>query len=196
MTKLKIVTGSTRPGRFNIQPAQWFLTIAKERKDIEVELLDIADFNLPILDEPSPALMHNYTKDHTKAWAKALEEADGFVFIAPEYNHSVPGSFKNAIDYVNLEWNYKPVSFVSYGSMAGGARSVEHLRGIAGELRMFDLREQLLLPNYYLNLDEKGNYKFSEQEVKTANLILDELSFWATAVKGPREELAAKKSQK
>lgn len=94
---------------------------------------------------------------------------------------------KNAIDYLNAEWNYKPVSFVSYGSQAGGARAVEHLRGVAGELRMFDLREQVLLPNYYFRLDDKGNYDFTDEEVEVANTMIAELATWTKKLKIARE---------
>ncbi|HEY5267832.1 MAG TPA: NAD(P)H-dependent oxidoreductase [Candidatus Saccharimonadales bacterium] len=187
MIKIKVITGSVRPGRFNIQPATWIADLAKKRDDLEVELIDLQELNLPFYDEPKPAMMNSYEHDHTKKWSKIISETDGFIFVTPEYNHSYSPVLANAIDYLNVEWNYKPVSFVSYGSMAGGARAVEHLRGVAGELRMFDLRDQVLLPNYYLNLDEQGKYKFSDQESEIANVMLTELSTWAKKLKTARE---------
>lgn len=193
MTKILILTGSMRPGRFNPQAANWILAQVKKRKGIEVELVDIAELNLPFLDEPTPPLMHQYSKEHTKNWAEKVGPADGFIFVTPEYNHSTSAALKNAIDYLNLEWNYKPVSFVSYGSMAGGARAVEHLRGVAGELRMFDLREQVLLPNYWENFNEKGEFQFTERHEKEANTMLDELCYWANALKEARLSLPLKK---
>jgi NAD(P)H-dependent FMN reductase len=189
MTKIKILTGSVRPGRFNTQPAQWILNLAKKRKDISVELIDLADVNLPLLDEEAPPLMNKYTKDHTKKWSETIKEADGFIFVTPEYNHSYSPVLKNAIDYLFYEWNYKPVGFVSYGSLAGGARAVEHLRGVVGEIKMYDLKEQVLLPNYWENLDEKGQYKFNEGHEKLATALLDTLSFWATAMKKSRADM-------
>jgi NAD(P)H-dependent FMN reductase len=187
MIKIKVIAGSVRPGRFNIQPATWITDIAKKHQDIEVELIDLQELNLPFYNEPQPAMMGSYQHEHTKKWAKMIAEADGFIFVTPEYNHSYSPVLANAISYLNIEWNYKPVSFVSYGSVAGGARAVEHLRGIAGELRMFDLRDQVLFPNYYFNLDEAGKYKFSEQESESANTMLTELSTWAKKLKLARE---------
>lgn len=189
MIKIKILTGSVRPGRFNIQPAQWIYKIAKKRKDIEVEFLDLLEIKLPFLDEPAPPIEHKYSKTHTKKWSKIIDEADGFIFVTPEYNHGVSPVLKNAIDYLYSEWNYKPVSFVSYGSLAGGSRSVEHWRGTAAELKMYDLREQIMLPNYWDNLDKNGKYQFSQRHENSANEMLDSLVFWTKKMKQAREEL-------
>jgi NAD(P)H-dependent FMN reductase len=188
---IKIVTGSSRPGRFSNQPANWLLDIAKSRTDLNVELIDVAELNLPFLDESAPAMMHQYSKEHTKNLAKTSGEADGFVFITPEYNHSYSPVLKNMIDYLNLEWNYKPVAFVSYGSAAGGSRAVEHLRGVAGELKMYDIRDQILFNSYYENLDEQGNYKFTESQTKQANDLLDSLTFWSIAMSEARQKMSS-----
>jgi NAD(P)H-dependent FMN reductase len=185
--KIKILTGSIRPGRFNIQPAKWITDIASKHDDLDVELIDLQELGLPFYDEPKPALAGNYVHAHTKKWAETIGEADGFIFVTAEYNHSYTPVLANAINFLNAEWNYKPVSFVSYGSAAGGARAVEHLRGIAGELRMFDLRDQVLLPNYYFNLDENGNYKFTEQEAELAQVLVNELATWSKKLKVARE---------
>jgi NAD(P)H-dependent FMN reductase len=189
MVTIKIIAGSTRPGRFNTQPANWIYEIAKKRKDINVELINLADVNLPLLDEPIPPSENKYSKEHTKKWSKTIAEADGFIIVAPEYNHGIPAALKNAIDFLFFEWHYKPVSFISYGSLAGGARSVEHLRGVSGEVKMYDLREQILLPNYWENLDEQGQYKFNERHVEAAETMIDDVTFWATRMKEAREKL-------
>ena len=191
MPTIKILAGSTRPGRFNTQPATWLYELAKKRGDMEVELIDLAERNLPFLDESIPPSQGNYQNEHTKAWAEVIRSADGFVFVTPEYNHSYSPALKNAIDYLFAEWHYKPASFVSYGSLAGGARAVEHLRGVAGEVKMYDLREQLLLPNYWENLDAEGKYQFNERHEETAKTMLDGLAFWANEMKASREKLAA-----
>jgi NAD(P)H-dependent FMN reductase len=187
MTKIKIIAGSVRPGRFNIQAANWIYEQAQKHGGAEFELVDLEKVNLPIYDEPHPAMRHQYEHDHTKKWAEVIGDADGFIFVTPEYNHSFAPSLGNAISFLNLEWNYKPVSFVSYGSLAGGARAVEHLRGVAGELRMFDMREQVLIPNYYMNLDDQGQYKFGDAEVQQAGALLDELVTWTGKIKTARE---------
>jgi len=192
MITIKILMGSVRPGRFNTQPAHWIYEIAKKRTDIQVELIDLEQVNLPFLDESIPPSQRKYSKEHTKQWSKVIDEADGFIFITPEYNHGISPVLKNAIDYLWYEWHYKPVSFVSYGSLAGGARSVEHWRGIAAELKMYDLREQILFPIYYTQLDEKGKYPFSEEQEKEANALLDSLIFWAKKMKDARAELKEK----
>jgi NAD(P)H-dependent FMN reductase len=189
MIKIKILTGSNRPGRFNIQPATWITNIAKERKDIEVELLDLQEINLPFLDEPATPMMNQYTKQHTKDWSAKIAEGDGFIFITPEYNHSYSAVLKNAIDYLLYEWNYKPVGFVSYGSAAGGSRATEHLRGVSAEVKLFDIKEQVMFHEYWNHLDEKYAYKFTEKDVMHANAMLDALVFWATEMKPSREKL-------
>jgi len=188
--KITILTGSNRPGRFNIQPAQWITNIAKKNTSIEVNLVDLQELNLPFLDEAMPASLNKYAHEHTKAWSKIIGESDGFVFVTPEYNHSYSAILKNAIDYLALEWNYKPVAFVSYGALVAGARAVEHLRAVAGELKMFDIREQVLFPNYWEQLDEKGQYKFTDRNNDSAEAMLNVLVFWAKQMKKGREELS------
>ncbi len=189
MVKIKIITGSSRPGRFNIQPAKWIETITKSIPNSEVELLDLQEINLPFLDEAIPPAMGQYANLHTKAWAEKIAEADGFVFVTPEYNHSYSAILKNAIDYLFKEWNYKPVAFVSYGSMAGGTRAVEHLRAIAAEIKLYDLREQVMLPNYWGSLNEKGEYQFTEEQYTHAKGMLTSLIFWAEEMKVSRQKL-------
>ncbi len=189
MIKLAIIAGSTRPGRFNIQPATWAYELAKKRTDIDVELLDLAEINLPLLDEPMPPMMRQYSKDHTKQWSEKIDSKDAFLVIAPEYNHSIPAALKNAFDYLFHEWHYKPIGFISYGSAAGGARSVEHLRGVAGELKMYDIREQLLIANYWEHQDENGKYEFTERHESAATDIIEQLVFWAGVMKKGRNEL-------
>ena len=190
MLKIKVLAGSVRPGRFNIQPATWIADLASKNPDLDVELIDLQKLDLPFYNEPKPAMMGDYELEHTKKLAETIGEADGFIFVVAEYNHSYAQVLANALNYLNTEWNYKPVSFISYGSQAGGARAVEHLRGISGELRMFDLREQVLLPNYYFRLNEQGEYQFSEDEVKAASTLLDELSTWAGKLKIARQTKA------
>lgn len=191
MIKLKVIAGSSRPGRFNIQPATWVAELAKKRNDVEVELVDLQEVNLPFLDEANPALMHKYEKEHTKKWAEKIGEADAYIMVTPEYNHSYAPVLKNAIDYLQYEWNNKPVAFVSYGSIAGGARAVEHLRGVAAEMRLFDIKEAIYLPNYWENLDKEGKYQFNDRHEKTAEGMLDTLLFWAETMKEARAKMSA-----
>jgi NAD(P)H-dependent FMN reductase len=187
MARIGIIVGSTRQNRFSRQAADWLLGVAQARGDAEYELLDLKDFDLPLFDEPVSPLYAPPQSEAARRWAEALAPFDGFVMATPEYNHSTSAALKNALDYAYKEWNYKPVGFLSWGSPAGGARAVEHLRGIVGELRMYDIREQVLLPNYYLNLDEQGRFRFGDGEAKSANTMLDELVEWAGHMKAGRE---------
>ena len=144
MTRIGIIVGSTRPGRNGLAVAQWVYDIASQRDDAHYELVDLIDYPLPHLDEPVPPILGQYSHEHTKAWADKIASFDGFVVVTPEYNHSTSGVLKNAIDYLYKEWNNKAVGFVSYGAV-GGSRAVEHLRLVAAELQMADVRAQVAL---------------------------------------------------
>jgi NADPH-dependent FMN reductase len=122
-----IIIGSTRPGRNGEAVAKWVYEIAKKRTDAEFELVDIKDFNLPLLDEPVPPSMGQYSKPHTKAWASKIGSFDGYVFVSPEYNHGIAGALKNAIDFLFAEWNNKAAGFVSYGGAGGCAPSSSYV---------------------------------------------------------------------
>lgn len=130
--KIGIVLGSTRPNRVSPQVGEWVKSIADKRNDADYEIVDIASFNLPFLGDPNGM-------EQVTAWTKKLASLDGFVFIVAEYNHSITGALKNALDLAREEWNNKAAGIVSYGS-TGGARAAEHLRGICGELLMADVR--------------------------------------------------------
>ena len=147
MIKIAIILGSTRPGRNGEAVAKWVYEVAKKRSDAEFELVDIKDFNLPLLDEPAPTIMGQYSKSHTKRWAAKIAVFDAYVFVTPEYNHGTSGALKNAIDFLFAEWNNKAAGFVSYGG-ASGARVVEQLRLNLAEVQMATVRNQVLLSMY------------------------------------------------
>lgn len=196
MPKIKIIVGSTRPGRFGIKAANWVLDIAKKRSDAEFELVDLKELDLPLLDESMPAAYGKYEHAHTKNFAKIIDDADGFVFVPAEYNHSVNAALTNAIAYVSAEWSFKPVTFVSYGAAAGGVRAVEHLRGLVANLNMYDLNESILLINYWTQLSEKGEFQPTEDQNNFVNAMLDRLVFWADQLKRGRAEQAAHAAKK
>jgi|SRR5882757_4665245 len=180
MAKIGIILGSTRPGRNGAQVAQWVSEVASKRTDAEFELVDLIDYPLPHLDEPLPPSLGQYQNEHTKAWAAKIRSFDGFIFVTPEYNHGTSGVLKNAIDYLFAEWNNKSVGFVSYGSV-GGARAAEHLRLVAGELKMADVRAQVALS---LLTDFLDYSKFipSERHVQSLNTLIDEVVAWSDAL--------------
>ena len=191
MVKIAIIVGSTRPTRFGIQPAEWLMEQTKSRNDAEYELIDLKEIDLPLLNEPKSASTGEYEYEYTKKWSEKINGIDGFVFVTPEYNHSTSAALKNAIDYLWREWNYKPVAYVGYGGAAGGARAIEHLRGIAAQVKMFDIFEHMVINNYWEHLDESGKYKFDERMAKTADGMLTELVFWAKQMQEARKAHAA-----
>jgi NAD(P)H-dependent FMN reductase len=184
MNKIAIIVGSTRPGRNAEQVARWALLTAKKRTDAEFEIVDIKDFDLPLLDEPMPPMMGKYTHPHTKAWAAKIASFDGFIFVTPEYNHGIPGALKNAIDYLFYEWNNKAAGFISYGS-AGGARAVESLRLVMGELKVADVRTAVLF-SLFQDFENYSVFKPGPQHEKVMNEMLDQLGSWTSALKAVR----------
>lgn len=185
MIKIQIIVGSTRPGRNAAAVAEWVHGIAASRTDLEVELVDIADYDLPLLDEPIPASMNQYSQEHTKVWAAKIAEADGYVFVTPEYNHSIPAALKNAIDYLYGEWNNKAAGFVSYGGDATGTRAVEQLRQVAAQLQIADVRAQVA---FSLGEDFQNYHDFTPGEKRAGQVhaMLDQLVPWAKAMKTVR----------
>jgi len=179
--KIQIILGSTRPNRLGEGVAKWVFETASKRSDADFELVDVKDFNLPLLDEPAPPMMHQYTKEHTKTWSEKISEADGYIFVTGEYNRGIPGAFKNAVDYLNWEWKDKALGFVSYGS-AGGSRAVDHWRGVASELHMADVREVLHL---YLmsDFENYSMFKPTEDHAAQLNKVIDEVKAWSEALK-------------
>jgi NAD(P)H-dependent FMN reductase len=185
MTKIGIILGSTRPGRNGEAVAKWVYDVAAKRSDAEFELVDLLDYNLPHLDEAIPPSMGQYSQPHTIEWAKKIDSFDGFIFVTPEYNHSTSGALKNAIDFLFKEWNNKAAGFVGYGSV-GGARAVEHLRLIAGELMLADVRAQVLLS---LATDFENYSKFlpSERQEQALHAVLDQTVTWSKALETVRQ---------
>lgn len=188
--KIAIIIGSTRPGRKADQVANWVLEQANKRNDAEYSIVDLADFNLPLLDEVIPASMGQYQNDHTKAWAEAVDQYDGYVFITPEYNHSTSGALKNALDFVYAEWNNKAAGFVSYGAASSGARAVEHLRLMVGELQMADVRAQVAisLANDFEGWTTMKDIPHHEAPLAT---LLDQLTSWSSALRAVRSDAEA-----
>ena len=185
MTRIGIILGSTRPNRNGEQVAKWVYDLATRRTDAEFELVDLRDYPLPHLDEPLPASMGQYQGEHTKAWADKIGSFDGFVIVTPEYNHSTSGVLKNAMDYLYAEWNNKAVGFVSYGAV-GGARAAEHLRLVAGELQMADVRQQVAL-SLLTDFENYSVFKPSAYHVAALNTLLDQVVAWTTALAPLRE---------
>jgi NAD(P)H-dependent FMN reductase len=184
MLNVGIIIGSTRPGRKAETIARWVHGIAAKRSDASYEVVDIAEFNLPLLDEPMPPSMGPPSKPHTKEWAKKIGALDAIVFVTPEYNHSTSGALKNAIDFLSREWADKAAGFVGYGA-TGGVRAVEHLRLVCGELKMADVRAQVQLSLIH-DFEAFTTFKPGAYQEGAVNAMLDDLVPWATALHGLR----------
>ena len=184
MLKIAIITGSTRPGRKSEAVARWVHGIAAKRSDASFEVVDIAAFDLPLLDEAVPPSLNQYSKPHTKAWAAKIATFDAFVFVTPEYNHSTSGALKNAIDFLFREWNDKAAGFVGYGSV-GGARAVEHLRLVMGEIKVADVRAQVAL-SLFTDFENFSTLKPGPQQEAAVNAMLDDLVPWGQALQAMR----------
>jgi NAD(P)H-dependent FMN reductase len=188
MFRIAIIIGSTRPGRNGEAVAKWVYEIAQKRTDAEFELVDIKDFNLPLLDEPLSPIMGQYSKPHTKAWAAKIGSFDGYVFVTPEYNHGIPAALKNAIDFLFAEWNNKAAGFVSYGGVSG-VRSVEQLRLVLAEVQMGTVRNQVLL-SMFADFENYNVFKPGPTKEQSVNDMLDQLIAWGAALKTLREKQA------
>lgn len=180
MTRIAIILGSTRPGRKGGDVARWVHEHASRLDDAEFVLVDVGDFNLPLQDEPVPPAMGQYTRPHTLAWAEAIKGFDGFIFVTAEYNHSIPGALKNAIDFLYAEWNNKAAGFVGYGS-AGGVRAVEHLRGVMAEMQIADVRAQVMLSLFH-DFTDMSEFTPGAHQVAALTPLFDQVVAWSKAL--------------
>lgn len=181
---VQIIVGSIRDGRVGEPIARWFAAHAARRDDITTELVDLREWSLPFLMQEMPP-MRGYREEITKRWAAKVAAADGYVLVTPEYNHGYPASLKNALDHVYGEWTRKPVSYVSYGGPGGGLRAVEQLRLVAVEFQQVPLRRQVAVHRFWEHLGPDGFAGAPFEADATA--ALDELSWWANALKAARE---------
>ncbi|MEH7177610.1 NADPH-dependent FMN reductase [Neobacillus vireti] len=168
-----IILGSTRQGRVSPQVGEWVKGIADKRGDANYEIVDIADYNLPFLG----------TTDGSEGgpWNEKLANLDGFVFIVQEYNHSITGALKNALDFARENWYNKSAGIVSYGS-TGGARAAEHLRGICAELKMADVRTHPTL-SLFTDFENMSEFKPADLHLDNVNAMLGEVVQWGKALK-------------
>jgi NAD(P)H-dependent FMN reductase len=171
---LEVIIGSTRPGRVGGAIAQWFYELARAHEGFESELVDLAEVNLPLFDEPQHPSRQQYVHEHTKRWSEIVSRADALVFVIPEYNHSINAAIKNAIDYLHVEWRYKPFGLVSYGGASRGMRAAQVLKPSLVALKMpYAGDVTISLP---ITPVVEGVFKGDEQLVKAAGVLLDELA--------------------
>jgi NAD(P)H-dependent FMN reductase len=190
--RLQVIIASTRPGRVGLPVAQWLYDRAVAHGGFEVEIVDLAEINLPFMDEPNHPRLRQYTHQHTKDWSAKVDAADAFVFVMPEYNYGFTAPLKNAIDYLHHEWQYKPVGFVSYGGVSAGTRAVQMVKQVVTTLKMVPVGEAVSIPFVQQFIGEEGEVQANETMEMAAKAMLDELQRWTAALEPLRErELAA-----
>lgn len=180
MIRIGIILGSTRPNRNGEQVAGWAYVRALSRSDAEFELLDLRDYALPHLDEPDPPSLGLYQHAHTKGWAAKIASFDGFVIVTSEYNHSIPGVLKNALDFLHAEWANKAVGIVSYGGLSG-TRAAEHLRLICGALQMADVSQQVAI-SLHTEFENSSAFKPGSHTETALDKMLDQVIAWSMAL--------------
>jgi NAD(P)H-dependent FMN reductase len=191
MPNLHVVIASTRPGRVGLPVGEWFAARARAHAGFEVEVIDLADLNLPFVDEPNHPRLHRYMHEHTKAWSARVDAADAFAFVTPEYNHGFSAPLKNAIDFLHDEWKYKPVGFVSYGGIAAGTRAMQMLKPVLAGLRMTPVVEAVNVPFVRQFLDDDEQFQPNEVLELAADAMLDELVRVESALRSLRMPVAA-----
>jgi NAD(P)H-dependent FMN reductase len=188
--RIAVIVGSTRPTRFADAPAQWILKQAQARADMDVELVDLRDHPLPFFDEKASNMWMPSENPEAVRWQKTVARYDGYIFVVAEYNRSITGALKNALDQAYKEWNRKPFTAIGYGSV-GAARAIEHLRTIGVELQMVSTRSAIHIGgvDFKTVYPMFGNKPMSEIEANllpSAKTALDELLWWARATKAAR----------
>jgi NAD(P)H-dependent FMN reductase len=191
MPKLSVVIASTRPGRAGVPIAEWFTARARAHKAFDVEVIDLAEVDLPFMDEPNHPVLRRYEHDHTKAWSARVDAADAFVFVTPEYNYGFTAPLKNAIDYLHFEWQHKPLGFVSYGGVAAGTRAVQMLKQVVTTLRMVPLVEAVNIPFHPQFIDQDGVVQANDVMEQAAAAMLDELVVAESALRPRRAAMRA-----
>ncbi len=186
MLKIAIIIGSTRPGRKGEAIAKWAYEIARRRSDADFAVLDLATFELPLLDEPAPAASGSYSHPHTRTWSTAIASFDGYVFVTPEYNHGTSGALKNAIDFLYNEWADKAAGFIGYGYTLG-ARAIENLRLVMASLQVATVRPHVGL-SLIADFERAAVFKPTGKQEQNLNIVLDHVIAWSGALKVLRKQ--------
>jgi NAD(P)H-dependent FMN reductase len=188
MAKLEIIIASTRPGRAGLPVGRWVEAEARAHGAFsEIEVVDLAELDLPMMDEPQHPKFGQYIHQHTRDWSAKVAEADAFVFVMPEYNYGFTAPLKNAIDYLHKEWYYKPVGLASYGGVAAGARAAQMVKQVVTTLKMTPIFEAVLIPFVGQFIDEEGNFVPNDILVASAKAMFEELLRVSEALRPLRE---------
>ncbi len=187
--KLNVIVGSTRPGRRGLAVGQWLAEHAAGLGTFDVELVDLAQFNLPLLDEAAHPVMQRYEHEHSQRWSASVASADAYVFVTPEYNYFPPASLVNALQVVMREWGRKVSGVVSYGGISGGLRAAQQLRLLIASTNMHSLPQVVPVPNLPEFIDETGKFNPVAPTVDGTTAMLTELHAWAGALKALRSQV-------
>jgi NAD(P)H-dependent FMN reductase len=172
---LQIVIASTRPGRVGLPVGQWFEARARAHDGFEVQVVDLLELALPFLDEPNHPRLQQYTRKHTRDWSAKVAGADAFAFVIPEYNHGIPATLKNAIDFLHVEWANKPAGVVSYGGVSAGTRSGAMLKQVLLAVEMYPLFAAVSIPFVAQFIDDEGELQPNETMQTASTVLLDDL---------------------
>jgi NAD(P)H-dependent FMN reductase len=183
MQKLQIIVASTRDGRSGHRVAEWFFEQARAHGKFDVELVDLAQIDLPLFDEPRHPRFAQYEHSHTKAWSEIVNRADAYVFVTPEYDHVPPASLINALQYLSREWAYKAAGFVSYGGVSAGTRGVQVTKEVLTALKVMPIFETVAIPFFSQHINKTtGVFDPGPTQAQAATVMLDELLKWSTAL--------------
>ena len=174
-SRLMVVIASTRPGRVGLPVAEWFADRARAESAFELDVADLAELDLPMMDEPNHPRFGKYEHQHTRDWSARVDAADAFAFVMPEYNYGLTAPLKNAIDYLNQEWHYKPIGFVSYGGVSAGTRAVQMAKQVVTTLRMVPVFEAVSIPFVGQMIDDEGGLTANSVMEEAATAMLVEL---------------------
>ena len=191
MPQLQIIITSTRPGRVGLPVGRWFTDRARAHGGFKVDVLDLADIDLPFMDEPHHPRLRRYEHQHTRDWSATIDQADAFVIVLPEYNYGYTAPLKNAIDYLHHQWAYKPVGLVSYGGVAAGARAAQMIKQVLTTLKMMPVPEAVQIPFVAQFLDDDRAIRPNTVMEAASTAMLDELARWTDALASLREQARA-----
>lgn len=175
MPKLMIVIASTRPGRVGLPVAQWFESAARDHGGFEIDVADLAEIDLPFMDEPNHPRLQQYQHEHTKRWSARVDAADAFAFVMPEYNYGFNAPLKNALDFLNKEWQHKPLGLVSYGGVSAGTRAAQMVKQVVTTVGLMPMLNAVSIPFVAKLIDDNGELEPNETMEKAASALLDEL---------------------
>jgi NAD(P)H-dependent FMN reductase len=182
MPKLQIILASTRPGRVGLPVAQWILERAVQHGGFDVELVDLAEWNLPMMDEPHHPRLRRYEHQHTKDWSAKIDSADAYVLVMPEYNYGFSAPLKNALDYLHAEWQHKPVGLVSYGGVSAGTRAAQMIKQVLSSLKMVPVGDSVNIPFVRQLISDEGDLRANDVMETAATAMLDELVQYSAAL--------------